>query len=192
MSKNLNEMANEELWKLFPIILNEHNPDWKEVYMAEKNVLERSIGLQNIVRINHIGSTAVANLIAKPTIDILIEITNDTDTEKLILNMQSAGYIYCKQPDNPAPHMMFMKGYTPQGFKGQAYHVHVRYNDDWDEIYFRDYLLKHHEIADEYGRLKLELQSKFEFDRDSYTDGKTDFIRRINKLARAELATRRE
>ncbi|MFC1995437.1 GrpB family protein, partial [Chloroflexota bacterium] len=135
-------------------------------------------------------STAIPNLIAKPTIDILLEIEDDTDLERLILNMQSVGYIYSEQPNNPAPHMMFMKGYTPQGFKGQIFHVHVRYSDDWDELYFRDYLLAHPEIADEYGNLKLELKKKYEHDRDGYTYAKTAFIERITKLARAGIQTR--
>jgi GrpB-like predicted nucleotidyltransferase (UPF0157 family) len=129
-------------------------------------------------------------LIAKPTIDILVEIKDDTDIEKFISNMQSVGYIYSEQPNNPAPHMMFMKGYTPQGFKGQVFHVHVRYSGDWDELYFRDYLLAHPEIADEYGKLKMELKKKYERDRDGYTYAKTDFIGRITKLARAEMQNR--
>ena len=63
---------------------------------------------------------------AKPTVDILIEIDNKTDTSELIQRIIRAGYNYSHQPDNPPPHMMFMKGYTPQGFKGQAFHVHVK------------------------------------------------------------------
>jgi len=179
-------MTNEELWELFPIILSEHNPIWLKRYLKEKTVLEKAIGIQNIIRINHVGSTVVPNLMAKPTIDILLEIKDDTDIERLISNVQLAGYIYSEQPNNPAPHMMFMKGYTPQGFKGQAFHVHVRYNGDWDELYFRDYLLTHPEIAEEYGQLKLGLAKKYEHDRDAYTDAKTDFIQTITKLARAD------
>ena len=49
--------------------------------------------------------------------------------------------------ENSAPHIMFAKGYTPEGFAGQAFHVHVRYKGDWDEIYFRDYLLRHYDVA---------------------------------------------
>lgn len=105
-------------------------------------------------------------MIAKPTIDILLEVKNDTNIEKLKSNMQSVGYIYNEQLNNPAPCMMFMKGYTPQGFKGQVFHVHVRYSGDWVELYFRDYLLAHSEIADEYGKLKMELKKKYEHDRD--------------------------
>jgi len=84
-------MTNKELWALFPIILSEYKPEWKENYLKEKPVLERAIGKPIIVRMNHIGSTAVPDLIAKPTIDVLLEIKNDTDIKKLIANMQSAG-----------------------------------------------------------------------------------------------------
>lgn len=190
MSKPLSEMPNEELWRLFPIILSEHVPTWKENYSSEKTRIEQAVAIQYIIRINHYGSTSVPNLIAKPTIDILLEIKDDANIEKIISSMRLAGYIYSEQPNNPAPHMLFMKGYTPEGFKGQVFHVHVRYNGDWDELYFRDYLLIHPEIADEYGKLKTELQKKYEHDRDGYTYAKTDFIRQITKLARVEIRNR--
>jgi GrpB-like predicted nucleotidyltransferase (UPF0157 family) len=190
MNKSLDEMTDEERSQLFPIILSEHRAVWKRNYLKERNVVVQTIGAHNIVRISHIGSTAVPGLIAKPTIDILIEIKNNTDTTRLIANMQLRGYRYLEQPKKPPPHMMFIKGYTPEGFKGQAFHVHVRYSGDWDELYFRDYLLVHSEITDKYGKLKIELQKKYEHDRDGYTDAKTDFIKRITKLARAEIATR--
>lgn len=187
MTKALEDMTNEELWELFPIIISEHNPIWKENYATEKTVLEEVIGIHNIVRISHFGSTSVPGLPAKPTIDILLEIKANTDTEKLTSDMKAADYIYSPQPNNPAPHMMFMKGYTPDGFKGQAYHVHVRYTGDWDELYFRDYLISHPDAAEEYGKLKLNLKKKFEHDRDGYTFAKTDFINRTTKLAREEM-----
>lgn len=187
MTKALDEMTNEKRWRLFPIIVSAHNPAWKEKYISEKAVIEEAIGIDNITRINHIGSTAVPDLVAKPTIDILVEINGVANTEKLVSDMKEAGYIYSPQPDNPAPHMMFMKGYTSEGFKGQAYHVHVRYRGDWDELYFRDYLLLHPDVAEEYGKLKLELKQKFEYDRDAYTYAKTDFIKWYTKLARLEM-----
>jgi len=86
--------------------------------------------------------------------------------------------------------MMFMKGYTPQGFQGQAYHVHVRYSGDWDELYFRDYLQTHRKVADEYGRLKIELKDKYEHNREAYTKGKTKFIQRVTEQARRKLGNK--
>jgi GrpB-like predicted nucleotidyltransferase (UPF0157 family) len=52
---------------------------WNALYLSEKTNLEQRIGLKNIIRINHFGSTAVSNLHAKPTIDILLEIQNDME-----------------------------------------------------------------------------------------------------------------
>lgn len=186
MSKPLSEMTNEELWKLFPIMLSEHLPVWKERYETEKEQIAKAIGSASIVRMNHYGSTSVPGLTAKPTIDILLEIAEDADPEKLQQGMKSIGYLYSPQPKDPPPCMMFMKGYTPRGFEGQVFHVHVRFGGDWDELYFRDYLICHPEAAKEYGELKRRLLKKFEFDRDGYTAAKGDFIRRITALARQE------
>lgn len=190
MVKPLTDMTNEKLWQLFPIILSQPNPAWKDRYLAEKAALETEIGAANIFRISHIGSTAVPNLLAKPTIDILLEIKDDTDLDQLMADLKELGYLYSSQPNNPPPYMMFLKGYTPKGFKGQVFHLHVRYSGDWDELYFRDYLISHPEIAEEYAKLKLELKEKFEFDRDGYTAAKTDFIRKITKLAREEMPSK--
>ncbi|MFA6308243.1 MAG: GrpB family protein [Clostridia bacterium] len=186
MSRKLEEMNVDELGKLFPIIITEHNPEWKKLYELEKIKIEDVVG-ENIIRISHYGSTAVPGLPAKPTVDILIEISNETDIDDFILKIESIGYHYSLQPKNPAPHMMFMKGYSQNGFEGQTFHVHVRYNGDWDEIYFRDYLILHEEVAKEYGILKFELKDRFENDREAYTQGKTEFIERVTFLARKEL-----
>lgn len=190
MSKSLDQMTNEELWELFPIIISKHNPVWKEKYLTEKSIIEQSIGTQNIVRMNHFGSTYVTDLYSKPTIDILLEIKDDTDIEKLIKNIKSIGYTYNSQPNNPAPHLMFMKGYTPEGFKGQVYHIHVRYSGDWNELYFRDYLVLHPEVAEEYGKLKFELEKIYKHDRDGYTKAKSNFIQKYTALARNEFSNR--
>ncbi|MGK0467182.1 GrpB family protein [Clostridium sp.] len=190
MKKQLDKMNSEELGRLFPIIISEHNPIWHALYLSEKTNLEQTIGLKNIIRINHFGSTAVCNLRAKPTIDILLEIQNNMDTDQIISLLKGIGYNYSPQPTNPAPHMMFMKGYTQSGFSGQAYHIHVRYSGDWDELYFRDYLILYPEIAEKYGELKLQLKEQYEFDRDGYTNAKSYFIKNITDQARIELGTR--
>jgi GrpB-like predicted nucleotidyltransferase (UPF0157 family) len=190
LKKQLDKMNSEELGRLFPIIISEHNPIWHALYLSEKTNLEQTIGLKNIIRINHFGSTAVCNLRAKPTIDILLEIQNNMDTDQIISLLKGIGYNYSPQPTNPAPHMMFMKGYTQSGFSGQAYHIHVRYSGDWDELYFRDYLILYPEIAEKYGELKLQLKEQYEFDRDGYTNAKSYFIKNITDQARIELGTR--
>ena len=190
MNNPLQKMTNEELWALFPIILSEHRAEWTKFYEQEKDTIISALGTKNISRINHIGSTSVPGLIAKPTIDILLEIPTDADIPSLTAALISAGYICNTQPNNPAPHLMFMKGYTPQGFRGQAVHLHVRFPGDWDELYFRDYLRSHPKTAKSYGKLKQNLQLRYEHDRDAYTEAKTDFIQEATRLARKEMGNK--
>jgi len=116
MRKELAEMTLEELWELFPIILREHNPDYKEWYLKEKEKIEKNIGQNEIKRINHIGSTAVEGLIAKPTVDILLEVDCSINIEKLTLKLRNAGWILMAFDKEPDLKMSFNKGYKPDGF----------------------------------------------------------------------------
>ena len=78
----------------------------------------------------------------------------------------------------------FNKGYTEKGFAERVFHIHLRLLNDKDEIYFRDYLNKHTEIAKEYENLKLNLWKKYEHNRDRYTAEKTEFVTKYTKLAK--------
>ena len=187
MNKPLDKMSNMELGKLFPIILAPHDRMWKTQATAEIEMITRVIGRENVCRISHIGSTSVDGLLAKPTIDILLEITAPCDTALLNRRLQEAGWLFSPQPKTPPPHMMFMKGYTPEGFRGQTFHLHVRYRGDWDELYFRDYLQTHAEARMEYAELKTCLKERYEHDRDAYTEAKGAFIRERTKIARQEI-----
>ncbi len=119
MDKCPTEMRDEELWQLFPIILVPYDTSWPEAYRSESFRLREAVG-SDIVRISHIGSTAVPGLTAKPTIDILLEIEPDTYLPALPVRMETCGYLYTSQPQNPPPGMMYMKGYTLRGFERQT------------------------------------------------------------------------
>jgi GrpB-like predicted nucleotidyltransferase (UPF0157 family) len=181
---DLHKMTLEKLGQIFPIIICEPSEKWQDFFQTESKLIADSFSKSDIVRIDHIGSTAIPELKAKPTIDILLQVSNQIDTQKLDDVFKPLGYQLTKQPDNPPPHMTFVKGYTNHGFNGQAYHVHIRYKGDWDEIRFRDYLINHKEIAKDYEDLKLQLADKYKNDREAYTDSKTNFIEKINKLTR--------
>ena len=183
-NKSLNGMTIAELGKLFPIIITEYSDKWADLYKSEAKLITDSFLQTEILKIDHVGSTAIPGLKAKPTIDILLQISAQTEIQKLKDTFKSLGYLINNHPENPAPHLTFVKGYTKQGFKGQAYHVHIRYRGDWDEIRFRDYLIKNKEIAKEYETLKLELADKYPNDREAYTDSKTEWIEKINNLTR--------
>lgn len=184
MSKELSEMTLEELWQLFPIILKEHNEKYKDWYAAEKEHLLDCIDAKYIKRINHIGSTSVKGLIAKPTVDILLEISDDCDPEALENTLANNGWLLMWSSSGPELDQTYNKGYTKNGFSEKIYHLHVRHLGDWDELYFRDYLMEHPNVAAEYAKLKLALFQKFEHNRDTYTDAKTGFVQHYSKIAK--------
>ena len=101
--------------------------------------------------------------------------------------MKAHGYHYTLRKDAPPPYMMFMKGYSPVGFKGQSYHIHMAplsHSGLWDRIYFRDYLISHPKETHEYETLKFELAQRFRNDREAYTNGKSEFVKRITEIAK--------
>lgn len=180
-NKKLSEMTLSELWELFPIILTEHKDEWKSDYTETEKYLKENLRGLDIVRISHIGSTAVEGIWAKPIIDILVEISEDENIYEAAKQIEKLGFIKMSESEK---RISFNKGYTENGFAEKVYHIHLRFEGDNDEIYFCDYLNKNPHIAKEYERLKLSLQKRFEHDRDGYTDAKTDFIRKYTEEAK--------
>ncbi len=180
MGKKLSEMSLEELWQLFPIYLVEHKAYWKEWY-TEEEVFVKNTLLKN-ERISHIGSTAINSIWAKPIIDILVEIPKNcklSDYKDLIVK---SGYIcMAESPDR----ISFNKGYTENGFAERVFHLHLRYLGDNNELYFRDYLIEHPNVASEYEKMKLKLWKEYEHNRDGYTEAKTDFIQKYTEKAKS-------
>ncbi len=178
-------MTDEERGKLYPIILSDYNPAWPQWYTEEKDRLIFLIGAEHIMRVTHIGSTAVPGMTAKPTVDILLEISENTDIERLIASLPEEEYICLRQQTIPTnDRVLFLKGYTDCGFGERVYHIHVRGRGDWDEVRFRDYLITHPETAAAYAELKRELKERFLHDRDGYTSAKGAFIRAVTEQAR--------
>ena len=190
MEKSLSEMSLKELWQLFPIILKEHNPLYGEWYAQEKNELIKIIGIKNIKRINHIGSTAIKGLMAKPTIDILLEIDKNCAVEDLKTKLLNSEWLLMSEDARPNFKLSFNKGYTPKGFDNKVFHLHVRYVGDWDEFYFRDYLIEHKDIMIDYEKLKLKLKKRHKHNRDEYTNAKNDFIIKYSTIAKQKYGNR--
>lgn len=181
--QQLSRLTDKELGRLFPVTIVEYNQDWGRLFSEEKQLLKQAFGNSFFLSIEHIGSTAIPGICSKPTVDILCVIRKDTDPEYLIERFSELAYHINKRPDKPPPHLTFVKGYTPRGFEGQAYHVHIRYKGDCEEICFRDYLINNKDAASEYDQLKRELAVKYRYDREGYTDGKSEFVRKIIELA---------
>lgn len=183
--KRLEDMTLEELWQLFPITLERHDPRWKEWAEYEISSLKDLLG-PLVEKIHHIGSTAVSGIQAKPIIDILIETSGVPELQAIKSILVDRGYLCVKERDS---RIDLNKGYTHSGYAERVFHIHLRLPGDADEIYFRDYLNTHPAIAKEYEALKLSLWSRFEHDRDGYTEAKSAFVRYYTDIAKADKVT---
>ena len=178
MSKKLEDMSLEELWQLFPIFLEEHNKDWAAWYKEESRRIVNFLPENQLYKMHHIGSTSIEGIWAKPIIDILLEIPRSEDMGSIKRELLEHGYLLMSESEG---RMTFNKGYTLQGFAERVFHLHLRYYGDNDELYFRDYLKDHPDVAKDYEKLKLTLWKKYEYNRDAYTEAKTDFIRQYTQ-----------
>ena len=187
VEKALSNMTLEELWELFPIFLVAHDDRWKDWFNEIERSLTGLLSEQPVDRISHIGSTAVQGIWAKNIIDVMIEIPPCADMKDIAQILEQNGFTVMSSETN---RISLNKGYTEAGFADKVFHIHLRYAGDNDELYFRDYLNEHPNVAKEYEALKLRLWKQYEHNRDAYTDAKTDFISKWTAEARKEYGDR--
>lgn len=153
------------------------DPHWPQRFAEEAEAIARAADLPGL-GIEHIGSTAVPGLDAKPIIDILLLPPPGSDPHRLIEPLQGLGYQYwAENPDTSR--MFFVKGMPPLG-RGRTHHVHVMdLNEASRRLLFRDWLRTHPEDARLYARVKHEMARRFPTDRDAYTEGKDEVVAQI-------------
>lgn len=186
MGKKLSEMSLKELWQLFPIFLTAHQDCWKEQYEEEKKLLNDILPSGEVLRISHIGSTSVAQYGQSLLLIFLWKYLKNMICRRSKKSC-FAWYTCMSESDG---RISLNKGYTEVGFAAKVYHVHLRYAGDHDELYFRDYLMDHSDIAREYEKLKIGLWKKYEHNRDGYTQAKTAFILKYTQRAKQEYENR--
>ena len=155
-----------------------YNPSWP-VRFAEEAAAIQSVLMNGFPYIlEHVGSTAIPGLVAKPIIDIVLLVPDRERWPSLIEPLQRLGYVYwAENPDKSK--MFFVKGMPPFG-AGRTHHVHVHIPANARaKVCFRDYLIEHPEEAMRYAALKRELAARFPTDRDAYTQGKAEFVREV-------------
>ena len=180
-------MTLEELWELFPIFLVEHNDKWADDYKEIEILLQDLFAGYPIHRISHIGSTTIKRIWAKNIVDVMVEIPDSSSLKDMARVLEQNGFTIMSSEAN---RISLNKGYTENGFADKVYHIHLRYDGDNDELYFRDYLNDHPDVAKEYETLKLQLWKQYEHNRDAYTNAKTDFISKWTAEARKEYGSR--
>lgn len=196
MPKRVSELTPEEFQKTFPIVLKPYNPAYKDWYEEEKELILKTINRGDVVRIQHIGSSAVPGLVAKPIVDILLEIDGACKVNDMLEALKAIGFgvEMTTKSDNPF-RILLTKGMTIEGFAEKVFFLHVRYYGDWNEPYFRDYLLAHPDAALEYGRLKQRILDDIHAGRiermpngrpNGYSQAKLAFVQEITAKARRE------
>lgn len=158
MKEHISELSPDEFQKTFPIELKDVISDYSEWYEEEKDKILSVLSENGIARINHIGSTAIPNIKAKPIVDILLEIDDTCHIKKLVEALKEIDFgteiLYRKEEPFE---LLMSKGMTVNGFGQRVFLLHIRYLGDWNELYFRDYLLDNPDIAEEYSNLKIQI-----------------------------------
>jgi GrpB-like predicted nucleotidyltransferase (UPF0157 family) len=174
----LGRMANAD-----PVIVVHYDEAWPSLFEEERKRIEGAIGPW-AEGIEHVGSTAVPGLAAKPVIDIMVGVKSLDDSPILVERLVGIGYEYVPQFERDLPFRRYFRKMR-EGRRTHQIHLVERSNAEWWDrhMLFRDYLRANPEIAGEYARLKYDLSARFGEDRDAYTDAKTHFISEVVRRA---------
>ena len=159
--------------------VDEYTPEWARLFAEEAARLWAAIG-PHVLDIQHVGSTSVPGLAAKPILDIGVAVASFEGALVCVPLLEALGYEYRGENGIPRRHY-FVKG-DPQG-----YHLHMNEIDgqEWrGHIAFRDYLRAHPEVAQAYAELKRRLAAEFPSDRAAYLEGKASFVQDVLDRAR--------
>lgn len=168
------------------IIIVEYDPGWPALFTQEAVRVWQVLGNEIVVQVEHIGSTAVPGLAAKPVIDLMVWVHSLEKAQHAVPLLEALGYIYWR--DNPySGRLFFVKGMPLYGWQ-RTHHLYIvqAYNEFWKHLLFRDYLRLHPDEAKRYEALKRDLAARFREDREAYTNGKSDYIKAVTEKARHE------
>ncbi len=156
----------------------DYKPEWPGLYLEERARILAAIGPW-VSGIEHVGSTAIPGLAAKPILDILVGLRKLDDASRCIPRMEGLGHEYVAEYEKELP----MRRYFWKGLReNRTHHVHMveAGSDFWvTHLRFRDFLRDHPVDARRYEALKRDLVARFENDRDAYTASKAEFIKSI-------------
>ena len=168
------------------ITIVEYRSEWRKMFEDEKRTLHRALR-EVSPQIEHIGSTAVAGLAAKPIIDIMVGLEDFSIADNVVPKIEALAYEYIQKYETVMP---FRRFFIKEQEGIRTHHIHMVGigSEFWERhILFRDYLRQNHEVAAEYASLKKELAEREWIDGNEYADAKTEFIRAIENEARRQV-----
>lgn len=161
------------------VVVVEYDPRWPALFEEER---ARLLSLLSpwVDSIEHVGSTSVPGLAAKPILDIMVGLRTLEDAQHCIPRLESIGYEYVPRHEAALPERRFFhKGATR---RARTHHLHMVETASrfWHRhLLFRDRLRANAELARRYDELKRQLAARFPFDRDAYTNAKAPFIEEV-------------
>jgi GrpB-like predicted nucleotidyltransferase (UPF0157 family) len=167
-----------------PIVVVPYDSAWPYQFDQERRDLERVLDNWLVEPIEHVGSTAVPGLAAKPVIDIMAGVESLETSRSAIAVLSDIGY--CYSPYRPDVEHYFCK--PSPAFRTHHLHLVPYGSAGWnDRLAFRDYLRCHPSVAREYEQLKYELAEQYRLDREAYTEAKGPFVARVLQVVRNEV-----
>lgn len=179
-------MAGMERYGAGPIVVCDYDPVWAAMFEQERRLVQDALG-SIVVTVEHVGSTAVPGLAAKPIIDLLVGVRSLPAARSCCTEpLQALRYTHMAEYESWLPgEMLFRKG-VPGPW---THHVHLMEASSprWEEfILIRDYLRGHAQIASAYGNLKRALALVFDDDIAGYRNAKGPFLKAVLAKARAD------
>jgi GrpB-like predicted nucleotidyltransferase (UPF0157 family) len=166
-----------------PVYIEKYTSDWVKQFQEERKILKGIMG-EKAIAIEHIGSTSVEGLGAKPILDIAIGVNDLNVVNEFIEPLKQIGYEFVYHKEFPE-RRFFRKGQWRAG----THHLHFyRFEGEhWNnQILFRNYLRNNPDVLKDYHQLKIDLSKKFRFERVSYTGNKAPFIQSVLQKAKKE------
>lgn len=171
-----------------PVELSDYDPVWPRRFEQEAWQLRQILPQAQLGRIAHFGSTAVPGMVAKPIVDMLVEVPSLRSVkEDVAPELERRGYEFfwrASWRDNLSPAYTWFIKRDAQGRR--THHIHMLTPDapEWERLLFRDYLIDHPQEAAAYGELKRRLVMAHPGDRIAYAQAKTEFIETAMRKAK--------
>ena len=168
------------------VVVVEYDPSWGARYERERASIVEALGdvMDGVAAIEHVGSTAVPGLAAKPIIDIIVGVRELAAGERCVQPLEGIGYMGSRSR-SPETRMSFYRGHP------DTHHLHIveHGGEEWQRlIVFRDFLRERPAVAREYDALKKELALQHRTDPPAYAEAKAPFVESV--LAKARCAGR--
>ncbi len=162
--------------------LSPYKKEWKDLFEHESFLLKEALG-DNVLLIEHHGSTSIPNMYAKPIIDIMLAVISLKAANELIPLIESLGYVH--EGHDFIPERVFFVKISSSEYRTHHLSLTTLYSAFWkDQLSFRNYLRKDDQAAHEYMNLKKQIAKDYNKTQKIDLSAKTDFVNNVLDLVK--------